>query len=256
MSRLIVAAVSAESRFVDVAGRLVLFVSVSRQDDGALGARGLSCSTFASPRRREASTASASRALRKRSGKARRPEAAGCYSLSIAFQGDARNSEQREWIEGEFYTFAMQVRFTAGGNQMHTADRPWSGSRASASSAAVAQLMEWLQPLSAFGLMLYDLVMHLDRHLVELVSRYDSWVYLILFVIIFAETGFVITPFLPGDSLLFAVGALAAVDTSDTLQPLTAFAAARRCSDPRQHAQLRDRLLPSARALSPGRCAC
>lgn len=83
--------------------------------------------------------------------------------------------------------------------------------------------MEWLQPLSAFGLMLYDIVMHLDRHLVELVSRYDSWVYLILFAIIFAETGFVITPFLPGDSLLFAVGALAAVDSSGTLQPLTAF---------------------------------
>lgn len=83
--------------------------------------------------------------------------------------------------------------------------------------------MEWLQPLSAFGLMLYDIVMHLDRHLVELVSRYDGWVYLILFAIIFAETGFVITPFLPGDSLLFAVGALAAVDSSGTLQPLTAF---------------------------------
>ncbi len=83
--------------------------------------------------------------------------------------------------------------------------------------------MEWLQPVSAFALMLYDIVMHLDRHLVELVSRYDSWVYLILFAIIFAETGFVITPFLPGDSLLFAVGALAAVDTSGTLQPATAF---------------------------------
>jgi membrane-associated protein len=83
--------------------------------------------------------------------------------------------------------------------------------------------MEWLQPVSAFALMLYDIVMHLDRHLVELVSRYDTWVYLILFAIIFAETGFVITPFLPGDSLLFAVGALAAVDTSGTLQPATAF---------------------------------
>lgn len=83
--------------------------------------------------------------------------------------------------------------------------------------------MEWLQPLIDFGLMLYDVVMHLDRHLVELVSRYDSWVYLILFVIIFAETGLVITPFLPGDSLLFAVGALSAVDTSGTLQPITVF---------------------------------
>jgi len=84
--------------------------------------------------------------------------------------------------------------------------------------------MEWLQPLIDLVSMLWDIVMHLDRHLVELVSRYDSWVYLILFAIIFAETGLVITPFLPGDSLLFAVGALAAVDTSGTLQPATAFA--------------------------------
>jgi len=84
--------------------------------------------------------------------------------------------------------------------------------------------MEWLQPLIDLVSMLWDIVMHLDRHLVELVSRYDSRVYLILFAIIFAETGLVITPFLPGDSLLFAVGALAAVDTSGTLQPATAFA--------------------------------
>jgi membrane-associated protein len=62
-----------------------------------------------------------------------------------------------------------------------------------------------------------DLVLHLDRHLVELVSQYHFWVYAILFVVIFAETGFVVTPILPGDSLLFATGALAAVDTSGTL---------------------------------------
>jgi len=47
--------------------------------------------------------------------------------------------------------------------------------------------------------------------------RYDQWIYAILFAIIFAETGFVVTPFLPGDSLLFGVGALAAVDRSGTL---------------------------------------
>jgi membrane-associated protein len=62
-----------------------------------------------------------------------------------------------------------------------------------------------------------DLVLHLDRHLVELVARYDLWIYAILFGVIFAETGLVVTPFLPGDSLLFAVGALAAVDTSGKL---------------------------------------
>src|SRR4029077_12813840 len=63
-----------------------------------------------------------------------------------------------------------------------------------------------------------DLVLHLDRHLVELLARYDLWIYPILFAVIFCETGLVVTPFLPGDSLLFAVGALAAVDTSGTLQ--------------------------------------
>jgi len=64
---------------------------------------------------------------------------------------------------------------------------------------------------------LIDLVLHLDRHLVELLMRYELWIYPILFAVIFAETGLVVTPFLPGDSLLFAVGALAAVDTSGTL---------------------------------------
>ena len=62
-----------------------------------------------------------------------------------------------------------------------------------------------------------DLILHLDTHLVELLREYGFWIYLILFAIVFAETGFVITPFLPGDSLLFAAGALAAVDTSGTL---------------------------------------
>ncbi len=62
-----------------------------------------------------------------------------------------------------------------------------------------------------------DLVLHLDKHLVELLTDYGPWIYVILFVIVFAETGFVVTPFLPGDSLLFAAGALAAIDTSNTL---------------------------------------
>ena len=64
---------------------------------------------------------------------------------------------------------------------------------------------------------LIDIVLHLDRHLVELISRVDLWIYPILFAVIFSETGLVVTPFLPGDSLLFAVGALAAVDTTGTL---------------------------------------
>lgn len=64
---------------------------------------------------------------------------------------------------------------------------------------------------------LLDFVLHLDRHLIEMLARYDLWIYAILFFVIFAETGFVVTPFLPGDSLLFAVGALSAVDTSGTL---------------------------------------
>lgn len=62
-----------------------------------------------------------------------------------------------------------------------------------------------------------DFILHLDRHLTELVAQYHIWVYAILFAIIFCETGLVVTPFLPGDSLLFAVGALAAVDASHTL---------------------------------------
>jgi len=55
-----------------------------------------------------------------------------------------------------------------------------------------------------------DYILNIDKHLVKIVSDYRTWTYLIIFVIIFAETGFVVTPFLPGDSLLFAVGALIA----------------------------------------------
>jgi membrane-associated protein len=65
-----------------------------------------------------------------------------------------------------------------------------------------------------------DVVLHLDKHLTELVANYHVWVYLILFLIVFCETGLVVTPFLPGDSLLFAVGALAAVDQTGTLNAM------------------------------------
>jgi len=57
---------------------------------------------------------------------------------------------------------------------------------------------------------LIDIFLHVDRHLLELVANYGVWIYGILFLIVFAETGLVVTPFLPGDSLLFAAGALAA----------------------------------------------
>ena len=60
-----------------------------------------------------------------------------------------------------------------------------------------------------------DIVLHLDKHLAMLVQQYGQWIYVILFVIIFSETGFVVTPFLPGDSLLFVAGALAAVGGMD-----------------------------------------
>lgn len=55
-----------------------------------------------------------------------------------------------------------------------------------------------------------DLMLHLDTHLAALVAEYGAWVYAILFAIVFCETGLVVTPFLPGDSLLFVAGALAA----------------------------------------------
>lgn len=56
-----------------------------------------------------------------------------------------------------------------------------------------------------------DFVLHIDRHMIELVQNYHLWTYAILFVIIFCETGLVVTPFLPGDSLLFVAGAIAAL---------------------------------------------
>lgn len=62
---------------------------------------------------------------------------------------------------------------------------------------------------------LIDFVLHIDQHMVELVNDYQTWTYLILFLIIFAETGLVVTPILPGDSLLFATGAIIAKPETD-----------------------------------------
>ena len=63
----------------------------------------------------------------------------------------------------------------------------------------------------------FDIVLHLDKHLAVMVQQYGIWIYAILFAIIFSETGFVVTPFLPGDSLLFVAGALAALGGMDIM---------------------------------------
>ena len=70
--------------------------------------------------------------------------------------------------------------------------------------------MEWIHGF-------IDFVLHLDAHLIELVRDYGGWTYAILFLIIFCETGLVVTPILPGDSLLFAVGTIAATGALDPL---------------------------------------
>ena len=68
---------------------------------------------------------------------------------------------------------------------------------------------------------LLDFILHSDKHLLDFVQTYGSWVYGLLFAIVFAETGFVVTPFLPGDSLLFATGALCAKGALSTPVAMT-----------------------------------
>ena len=63
-------------------------------------------------------------------------------------------------------------------------------------------------------LFFWDLIVHLDQHLANLLAQYGVWVYLILFLIVYCETGLVVTPFLPGDSLLFIAGALSTAGLS------------------------------------------
>ncbi len=74
--------------------------------------------------------------------------------------------------------------------------------------------MELLTQFADLIKFLIDFILHIDVHLAELVAQYGTWVYAILFLIIFCETGLVVTPFLPGDSLLFVAGALSALDTN------------------------------------------
>jgi membrane-associated protein len=68
--------------------------------------------------------------------------------------------------------------------------------------------------------------LHVDRHLLEFATAYGLWIYALLFLVIFLETGVVVTPFLPGDSLLFATGALAAAGVLDIVGILTLLTAA------------------------------
>lgn len=68
------------------------------------------------------------------------------------------------------------------------------------------------EPPMEFVQLVIDFILHIDRHLAELTAAYGAWIYGILFLIIFCETGLVVTPFLPGDSLLFVAGAIATQD--------------------------------------------
>jgi len=77
----------------------------------------------------------------------------------------------------------------------------------------------------------WDLALHLDVRLAEFVRLYGVWVYALLFVIVFCETGLVVTPFLPGDSLLFVVGALAAVGNMDLFAVMAVLIVAALCGD-------------------------
>jgi membrane-associated protein len=77
----------------------------------------------------------------------------------------------------------------------------------------------------------WDLLVHLDKHLAALLQQYGTWVYAILFVIVFCETGLVVTPFLPGDSLLFVAGALWAAAGMDARLLGATLIAAALCGD-------------------------
>ena len=78
---------------------------------------------------------------------------------------------------------------------------------------------------------LWDFAVHLDQHLAAFIAEHGAWVYALLFAIVFCETGLVVTPFLPGDSLLFVVGALAAAGGMDIALVIGLLIAAALCGD-------------------------
>jgi membrane-associated protein len=84
--------------------------------------------------------------------------------------------------------------------------------------------MEWIAAL-------WDFAVHLDRHLAAFVAEHGRWVYALLFAIVFCETGLVVTPFLPGDSLLFVAGTLAAAGGMDIGAVMATLAIAALCGD-------------------------
>jgi membrane-associated protein len=98
------------------------------------------------------------------------------------------------------------------------------GSRANISPSIQSPPMELLADF-------WDLIVHLDTHLESFVAQHGAWVYALLFAIVFCETGLVVTPFLPGDSLLFVAGAIAAVGGMDIVVVSATLVAAALCGD-------------------------
>lgn len=96
--------------------------------------------------------------------------------------------------------------------------RCFRSARAGAAQPLVGHAVQctaFFEPAMDLLLQFFDLLLHLDRHLTLLAQQYGGWIYGILFAIIFCETGFVVTPFLPGDSLLFVAGTIAAAGGMD-----------------------------------------
>jgi membrane-associated protein len=101
---------------------------------------------------------------------------------------------------------------------------------------------------------LLDFVLHLDKHLSPIIQEYGAWTYLLLFAIVFCETGLVVTPFLPGDSLLFAAGAFAANGSLSIWALIGALIAAAVLGDTANYAIghfLGSRLLKGGRLIKP-----